>query len=292
MSETAALVIDFATYQLANARELLLLSALGVLTAILCNRNEWRTELRKLWPSSLKVNLLVYVFDAVIVTVPIALLMATIYAAVDSNGWTLFRNIFEAWSAPVVCLAAVFVGDLVGYWRHRLEHSRMLWAAHSLHHSDEEMTWFTLFRFHPLNRLSTVVIDYGILFALGFPGWAVAIAGAVRHYYGMFIHMNRPWMLGVGGWVLVSPVMHRWHHVRVGQGMRSNYATIFSIFDRAFGTYYVPGPCCEKLGVEGAIHDEFRAQMLLPFAALWRKLKFHGRGSGVSAGLSEHSLRK
>jgi hypothetical protein len=31
----------------------------------------------------------------------------------------------------LVALAAVFVGDFVGYWRHRFEHTRLLWPAHA-----------------------------------------------------------------------------------------------------------------------------------------------------------------
>ena len=33
-------------------------------------------------------------------------------------------------------LAAVAAGDLFGYWRHRAQHSRWLWPAHAIHHSD------------------------------------------------------------------------------------------------------------------------------------------------------------
>ena len=51
------------------------------------------------------------------------------------------------------------------------------------------------------------------------------------------------------GRVFVSPVMHRWHHARDVTGTGSNFATMFSVFDRGFGTYYVPGLCNVPLGV-------------------------------------------
>jgi len=63
----------------------------------------------------------------------------------------------------------------------------------------------------------------------------------VRHYYGMAIHADLPWTYGQLGKVFVSPVMHRWHHARDGVAYNTNYATVFSIFDRAFGTFRVPG---------------------------------------------------
>lgn len=272
MSEFMKLIIGTLQYQWDCAKELILLTTGGVLVAILFNKRGWRSELRRLFPSSLRVNLIVYLVDALIVTMSITMLVGLIYRNLGSGGLMFFSPIVEKMPVWVIGIVSVAVGDFVGYWRHRLEHSRILWPAHSLHHSDEEMTWFTLFRFHPINRISTAAIDYSVLFLLGFPLWAIALAGSLRHFYGMFVHIDRPWTLGIAGWLLVSPAMHRWHHVRKGQGMHSNYATIFSVFDRAFGTFYVPGPCNEKLGVEGVNHTEYLSQMLLPFSELWRKL--------------------
>jgi sterol desaturase/sphingolipid hydroxylase (fatty acid hydroxylase superfamily) len=43
--------------------------------------------------------------------------------------------------------------------------------------------------------------------------------------------------------------MHRWHHAREIHGAGSNFGFVFAMFDRAFGTYYLPGPCRAPLGV-------------------------------------------
>jgi len=273
MSEFNDQLLNFLWQQLDAAWQLFLIAIGGFLSAILFTKIGWRAEFRRLFPSSLRVNLLVYIFDALVVAIPLATLVGVIYSKLNSTGLVAFSKIFDdapAWLVGIMCL---WISDFVGYWRHRFEHSALLWPAHSLHHSDEEMTWFTLFRFHPINRLSTAVIDYGVLFALGFPLWAIGLAGTVRYFYGMFVHINRPWTLGLLGVILVSPAMHRWHHVQAGRGMYSNYASIFSMFDRFFGTLYVPGPCYEKLGVEGIEHDEFRSQMLLPLSVLWTKMQ-------------------
>ena len=122
--------------------------------------------------------------------------------------------------------AVVFIGDFVSYWRHRLEHTRWLWPAHAIHHSDTQMTWLTLARFHPINRATTAVVDITALTVLGFPEWALIANQLVRHYYGECIHANLPWMYGPLGAIFVSPVMHRWHHARDVVGAGSNFATI------------------------------------------------------------------
>lgn len=273
MPDMMQLLANSMAHQLDIARELILLMVVGFLIAVLADVRNWRSEVRKLLPSSLRVNLFVYLVDAVVMSVPLALLIGFFHREVRTNDFLLFSVQINAWPSWVTFVAAVVLGDFVGYWRHRIEHSAFLWPAHSLHHSDEEMTWFTLFRFHPINRLSTVVIDYGVLLVLGIPLWAIVASGSIRHFYGMFVHVNRPWTLGYLGAVFVSPAMHRWHHVRAGQGMFSNYATIFSVFDRLFGTHYVPGPCDQALGVDGVRHTEFFSQMLLPFSALLKKAK-------------------
>jgi len=91
---------------------------------------------------------------------------------------------------------AVFAGDFIGYWRHRLEHSQWLWPSHAIHHSDTEMTWLTLLRFHPINRLSSLILDYAFLLMLGLPPYALIVNNLVRHYYGMVIHADLPWTYG------------------------------------------------------------------------------------------------
>jgi sterol desaturase/sphingolipid hydroxylase (fatty acid hydroxylase superfamily) len=154
-------------------------------------------------------------------------------------------------------LAAVVLGDLFGYWRHRVQHSRWLWPAHAIHHSDTQLTWLSLDRMHPIDRAGSLA-DMLLLSVLGLPPWALAANAMVRHYYGYFIHADVPWTFGRLGWVMNSPVMHRWHHARDVEGSGHNFATVFSLWDRAFGTYYQPGPCTAPLGVredlgEGAL---------------------------------------
>ncbi|MGI9503551.1 MAG: sterol desaturase family protein, partial [Geminicoccaceae bacterium] len=187
----------------------------------------------------------------VLLTVPlIAVLNQAIHHVLKTHDLLLITP--EAWEGlPVwsVMLFAVFIGDFVGYWRHRLEHTALLWPSHAVHHSDTEMTWLTLERFHPINRATTGVIDNLVLFLMGVPPVALIANNLVRHYYGYLIHADLPWTYGRLSLLFVSPAMHRWHHAADARFFQKNFATVFSIFDRAFGTYRVPGPCTSPLGV-------------------------------------------
>ena len=67
------------------------------------------------------------------------------------------------------------IGDFFSYWRHRLEHTRLLWPAHAIHHSDTDLTWLTIGRFHPIDRVVTCTVDIALLALLGFPGLGAGI---------------------------------------------------------------------------------------------------------------------
>ena len=221
----------------------------------------------------LRLNLKLYFFDALFIAPVIALLVQLVREGVARLNLALIDESW--WTGPgwVIFAAVVFVGDFCSYWRHRLEHTRWLWPAHAIHHSDTQMTWLTLVRFHPVNRVTTAAVDITCLALLGFPAWALVANELVRHYYGEFIHAGVPWTYGPLKGLIVSPAMHRWHHARDVVGSGSNFATVFAVFDRAFGTWYVPGPCNVPLGVTDDLGSSMTSQLLYPFAAWGRALR-------------------
>lgn len=176
---------------------------------------------------------------------------------------------------------AIVVGDFVGYWRHRLEHSRWLWPAHEFHHGDEEMNWSTTYRFHPLNRASTTAIDMGALAALGFPWWAVVGNAVARHLYGLLIHANIDWDYGGWGGIFVSPSMHRWHHADDAVAVDKNFATFFSVFDRMFGTFYAPGRRADKTGLADGSGQDFWRSLAHPIAKILDRATARTRGLDI-----------
>ena len=212
------------------------------------------------------VNLWLFVLDALLIAPFIGIVVRIIRLSVGGSPLELVGpDWWDSLPLMVTGVAAVFAGDFISYWRHRLEHTRLLWPSHAIHHSDTEMTWLTLSRFHPINRLTTMAIDTAFLAMAGFPEWSLVLNVIVRHFYGEFIHADFPWTYGPAGRVLVSPAMHRWHHARDVEGSGSNFATVFSVFDQAFGTYYVPGPCTVPLGVNDEMGPGTRGQLLYPF---------------------------
>ena len=213
----------------------------------------------------------------VLATLKLDLLNVIVFAPIIAMSITLWRGVVEHYSLAILhegvwaylgdfgtLVAVIFVGDFLGYYRHRFQHTRWFWPAHAIHHSDTDMTWVTIERFHPLDNFTTNCFDFGCLALLGFPGWALVANAIVRSYYGQFIHADLPWTYGPLGRLFVSPVMHRWHHARDVEGSGSNFATVFSVFDRAFGTYYVPGVCDVPLGVVDEIRPSTIGRLVYP----------------------------
>lgn len=231
-----------------------------------------------------QINLTLYAVD-LLFSVPIVLiLLVLIERAINGLGLQIMQP--EDWSGLhplLVGVLAVFFGDMIGYFRHRLEHYGFLWHAHAIHHSDQQMTWTTIFRFHPVNRFTTAAIDTGVLSLLGFPAEAIVLNNLVRHYYGAFIHMDLPWHYGPLGRIFVSPAMHQWHHVRSGRGVGTNFATVFSVFDQAFGTYYLPGRCDTDLGVQEDMGRGAAGQLIHPLKVWTRNIIAAVRGDRADA---------
>jgi sterol desaturase/sphingolipid hydroxylase (fatty acid hydroxylase superfamily) len=199
--------------------------------------------------AEVRMNLAFYFFDALFVAPGLTIAITALTLAVSRYSLPIGAEFWSEAGRPVTFIAVLFLGDFVSYWRHRVEHTTWFWPAHVIHHSDTDMTWLTLSRFHPINRITTALIDTLFLALLGFPTWALVANNLVRHYYGEFIHADLPWTYGRFGTVLVSPAMHRWHHARDVVGSGSNFATVFSVFDKSFGTFFLPGPCNVPLGV-------------------------------------------
>ena len=214
----------------------------------------------------MRINVVIHILDVLLVGPWLAALIAGMAYIVDLTGVRILRP--EQWGllpSLAVVFAAVLAEDFIGYWRHRLEHTRFLWPSHAIHHSDTEISWLTLLRFHPINRLSTTLADFTFLLVLGFPEYALVATICLRHLYGYLIHADLPWTYGKLGYVFVSPVMHQWHHARDPAAYGTNFATVFAIFDRAFGTFRVPGPCTVPLGIDHDMGRGFIGQLKHPF---------------------------
>jgi sterol desaturase/sphingolipid hydroxylase (fatty acid hydroxylase superfamily) len=261
-------LIQSAASAFRGAVELLLYSAVWFCALALVVKGRDAIAAGRKAAREMRLNLSILVIDVLFVAPFVTLLAGLVKLGVEHLPFgVLDGGVWELAGRGGTLVAVVFIGDFFSYWRHRLEHTRLLWPAHAIHHSDTDLTWLTINRFHPIDRVVTCTVDIALLALLGFPGWALVLNEIVRHYYGEFIHADLPWTYGPLGRVFVSPVMHRWHHARDVVGAGSNFATVFSVFDQAFRTYHVPGLCTVPLGVTDDIAPGLMGQLRFPLVA-------------------------
>jgi sterol desaturase/sphingolipid hydroxylase (fatty acid hydroxylase superfamily) len=150
------------------------------------------------------------------------------------------------WIAAPVALVVLDFGQYVS---HRLLHRfDPLWELHKVHHSPRNLDWLAGFRSHlGEHALRRVVAPVGLIL-LGAPQTAIAIAATVLSTWAAFIHSNvdlHPRALEL---FLVTPRLHRVHHVPKTTSM--NFGAFLTVWDRLSNRFVAVGPPFEApLGV-------------------------------------------
>lgn len=157
---------------------------------------------------------------------------------------------------PWRLVPAVLLLDLWLYGWHRLNHRvPALWRFHRMHHSDRDMDVTTATRFHLGEHLGAATLRLGLIPLFGVTAAEILIFETLVVANTMFHHANvslgpldRPLR-----WLIVTPYMHKVHHSRLRRETDSNYSTLFSFWDRLFGSYRMRDDC---RGIELGL-DEF-----------------------------------
>jgi sterol desaturase/sphingolipid hydroxylase (fatty acid hydroxylase superfamily) len=158
----------------------------------------------------------------------------------------LFANFrlteMQSWSPAGKWAAAIgllFGVDLCFYWFHRIAHEYAApWATHVVHHQSEEYNLTVALRQSALENCFAWVF-YLPLAVIGFPPLWYAAVKAINLLYQFWVHTDAIGKLGPLEWFLNTPSHHRVHHARNVKYLDKNYAGMFIIWDRMFGTFQV-----------------------------------------------------
>jgi sterol desaturase/sphingolipid hydroxylase (fatty acid hydroxylase superfamily) len=176
---------------------------------------------------------LLFGFGSTIMGVLVGGAVLTVFAAAFD---LRLNTIPVTWWAWGLCFV---LDDLAYYAFHRAAHRvRWFWASHVNHHSSQHynlstalrQTWTGFFAVSFIFRLPLVLI--------GFHPAMVAFVGAINLIYQFWIHTE-----AVGRmprWfeaVMNTPSHHRVHHATNPRYLDRNYAGVFIIWDKMFGTF-------------------------------------------------------
>ncbi|WP_417591898.1 sterol desaturase family protein [Parasphingorhabdus sp.] len=139
------------------------------------------------------------------------------------------------WLVPL----AFVLDDFTYYWFHRTAHRvRWFWAAHVIHHSSQHYNLSTALRQTWTGFFALSFIFSLPLFFIGFPPALIFFLSGLNLVYQYWIHTEAidrmpKWFEAV----MNTPSHHRVHHATNPRYLDRNYAGVFIIWDKMFGTY-------------------------------------------------------
>ncbi len=169
-------------------------------------------------------------------TVSGALVAAPVAAiATFVHQFRLFDIPFAWWAF----LLAFLLDDLAYYVFHRSAHRvRWFWASHVVHHSSQHYNLSTALRQTWTGFVSLSFLFRLPLFLLGFPPAMVAFCAGLNLIYQFFIHTEQVGRLPrLVEAVMNTPSHHRVHHATNPRYLDRNFAGVFIVWDRLFGTF-------------------------------------------------------
>ena len=145
-------------------------------------------------------------------------------------------DIDYAWYWFALCFV---LDDLAYYAFHRAAHRvRWFWASHVIHHSSQHYNLSTALRQTWTGFFSLAFLFRLPLFLIGFPPAMVFFVAALNLVYQFWIHTEAIGRLP--RWfeaVMNTPSHHRVHHATNARYLDRNYAGVFIVWDRMFGTF-------------------------------------------------------
>ncbi|MFA9201401.1 MAG: sterol desaturase family protein [Cypionkella sp.] len=151
-----------------------------------------------------------------------------------------------AWWAWALCFV---LDDLAYYWVHRLGHRvRWFWAGHVNHHSSQHYNLSTALRLTWTGFFTLLFVLKMPLILIGFHPAMIAICGGFNLIYQFWIHTEAIGKLP--RWfeaVMNTPSHHRVHHATNPRYLDRNYAGVFIVWDKLFGTFEEERPEEERI---------------------------------------------
>ena len=151
------------------------------------------------------------------------------------------RSLIAAIPSPIVAgLLSFLIIDFYMYCWHRSMHTLPLaWRFHRLHHADRSMNVSTAYRFHPIEIIISIIPKLSLIWLLGISSDFVLIYELVFTVIVALHHSNVAIPASIDrilAYAIVTPNYHRIHHSQVVTETNSNYGSVFTWWDRLFGT--------------------------------------------------------
>ena len=174
------------------------------------------------------------------------------------------------WSGTAGLLLDLLLLDFLIYWWHRANHRvSFLWRFHDVHHRDAFLDTTSAVRFHPGEVVLSALARAAVMVPLGLPLASVLSFEILVLLAALFHHSNirlPGWFERPLSWLIVTPSIHWVHHHAARRDTDSNYGTVFSFWDRLFGSRSAtPRSAGMAIGVDGESEKDLLTLAMLPF---------------------------
>lgn len=179
------------------------------------------------------------------------------------------------WWVLVLFTGSMLLAYDISYYLYHVAQHRFpfLWELHKVHHSAEVLVGITKDRVHPLDELMNRMWD-GVIPGICFGLWSVFALDPVEvTVFGINVYVMRNLLMmdfvrhthykisfGPLDNVILSPHWHQLHHSADPRHYDKNFGLLLSIWDRMFGTAFVPDPNEEmKFGLLDRDKDDYQS---------------------------------
>jgi sterol desaturase/sphingolipid hydroxylase (fatty acid hydroxylase superfamily) len=174
------------------------------------------------------------------------------------------------WSGAGGLAADLLLLDLLIYAWHRLNHEMpLLWRFHVVHHLDRSLDTTSALRFHFGEVLLSALARAAAILLLGLPLTSVLVFETLLLAAAIFHHSNLrlPARLEAAlARLVITPSIHWVHHRPRRADTDANYGTVFSFWDRLFGTMSPTRRQPDQpIGAEGLPELPLSGLLLRPF---------------------------
>ena len=148
-------------------------------------------------------------------------------------------GLFDVGWSPWVFVLCFILDDFRKHWAHRAQHSlRWFWAAHVTHDSSQHYNLAVALRNPPTVYFTQLFVFRLPLAIIGFPIEMILFVAGIDSIYQFFTHTELVGKLPKPvEFVLTTPSHHRVHHATNPKYLDANYAAVFILWDRIFGTF-------------------------------------------------------
>jgi sterol desaturase/sphingolipid hydroxylase (fatty acid hydroxylase superfamily) len=176
------------------------------------------------------------------------------HSLIVSSSW---MSQASAWltSLPLAAkiIIAMLAADFFAYWTHRLMHTPLIWPIHVHHHSAKHLYWLSGLRSSWLNLLViSTPYSFIILMCEGSTVGPVDVFYLLQQYW---VHSNINLPIGPLKYIIITPDYHFVHHAAKQSISETNFGSVFTFWDRIFGTYKDPAtvPKDTELGLDTSV---------------------------------------